>query len=155
MSVLESAKQEMTTPENPHRGLHKVIFFFTSICLTAQVIEGTLIIPLVLVYFGYPQVGIKEMCDEMYNIVYEADDRECIYPYPLFSLEPEPWLQESKEHIYGHVTPPRPNYKLPKWREMIDIVDESKQRKQHDESNASIAPSINSSIINVEVSSYE
>jgi len=49
-------------PENAHRGLHRVVFFAAALCLVIQVIEGALFIPFVLVYLGFPQVGIQEMC---------------------------------------------------------------------------------------------
>jgi hypothetical protein len=90
-----------------------------------QVIEGALFIPFVLVYLGYPQVSLREICRELYNITYQDDDRVCRYPYPLFfqDFTPEPALEESKEHIFGPVTPPRPGYDVPGWREMIAIVE--------------------------------
>jgi hypothetical protein len=90
-----------------------------------QVIEGALFVPFVLVYLGFPQVGIREICRELYNITYQDDDRECRHPYPLFfqDFTPEPDRQESKEHVFGPVTPPRPRYDVPGWREMISIVE--------------------------------
>ncbi len=113
------------TQENPHRGLHRVVFGAAAVCLIIQVIEGALFIPFVLVYLGFPQVGIQEICRELYNITYQDGDRECRYPYPLFyqDFTPEPDLEESKEHIFGPVTPPRPRYDVPEWREMISIVE--------------------------------
>ena len=113
------------TPESPHRGLHRVVFVAAALCLVIQVIEGALFLPFVLVYLGFPQVGIQEICRELYNITYKQDDRECRYPYPLFfeDFTPEPDLHESQEHVFGPVTPPRPRYDVPKWREMISIVE--------------------------------
>ncbi len=112
-------------PENPHRRLHRVVFVAAALCLVVQVIEGTLFIPFVLLYFGFPQVSLQEMCRELYNISYHDDNRECRFPYPLFfqDFTPEPARQESKEHVFGFVTPPRPRYDLPGWREMISIVE--------------------------------
>ena len=54
-------------PENPHRRMHRVIYILTVVCLFAQVIEGSLIIPGVLLYWGFPQLGLSEICDEMYT----------------------------------------------------------------------------------------
>lgn len=112
-------------PENPHRRLHGAVFIAAAVCLVIQVIEGALFVPFVLVYFGFPQVTIQEMCRELYNISYHDDDRECRFPYPLFfrDFTPEPARQESKEDFFGPVTPPRPRYDLPGWREMIAIVE--------------------------------
>lgn len=114
------------TPENPHRGLHRVVFVAAALCLVMQVIEGALFVPFVLVYLGFPQVGLQEICRELYNITYQDDNRECRFPYPLFfrDFTPEPDLQERKEHVFGPVTPPRPRYAVPGWREMISIVEE-------------------------------
>jgi hypothetical protein len=113
------------TPENPHRGLHRVVFAAAAVCLVIQVIEGALFIPFVLFYLGFPQVGLQEICRELYNITYHDDDRECRFPYPLFfrDFTPEPDLEGSKEHVFGPVTPPRPRYDVPGWREMISIVE--------------------------------
>jgi hypothetical protein len=112
-------------PENPHRRLHRVVFVSAALCLVIQVIEGALFVPFVLVYLGFPQVGLREMCRELYNITYQDEDRECRYPYPLFfqDFTPEPDLEENKEHVFGPVTPPRPRYDVPGWREMISIVE--------------------------------
>jgi hypothetical protein len=112
-------------PENPHRRLHRVVFLAAALCLVIQVIEGALFVPFVLVYLGFPQVGLREICRELYNITYQDDDRQCRYPYPLFfqDFTPEPDHQESKEHVFGPVTPPRPRYDVPGWREMISIVE--------------------------------
>ena len=46
-------------------------------------------------------------------------------PIPLFfrDFTPEPARKESKEHVFGPVTPPRPRYDVPRWREMISIVE--------------------------------
>ena len=63
-----------------------------ALCLVIQVIEGALFVPFVLVYLGFPQVGLQEICRELYNLTYQDDDRECRYPYPLFfrDFTPEP-----------------------------------------------------------------
>jgi hypothetical protein len=105
--------------------MHRVVFLAAALCLVVQVIEGALFVPFVLVYLGWPTVSVSEMCRELYNLTYQDDDRECRYPYPLFfqDFTPEPDLSESKEHVFGPVTPPRPHYRVPAWREMIAIVE--------------------------------
>ncbi len=111
------------TAANPYQRLHNFIYGLTIICLIAQVLEGTLVVPYVLLYFGFPQLSVSEICDEMYKIVYDDETRTCEYPYPLFSYEPEPWSQANKENKYGYVTPPAPNYDMPKFREVIERRD--------------------------------
>jgi len=115
----------VSAPANPHQRLHRVVFVAAALCLVIQVIEGALFIPFVLVYLGFPQVGLQEICRELYNITYQDDNRECRYPYPLVFQDPtpEPDREENKEHVFGTVTPPRPHYDVPGWREMIAIVE--------------------------------
>jgi len=110
--------------ESPHRRLHLVVFVASALCLFVQVIEGALFVPFVLVYLGFPQVGLQDICRELYNITYHADDRQCRYPYPLFyeDFSTEPSHEPSMEHVFGPVTPPRPHYDVPAWREMVSIV---------------------------------
>jgi hypothetical protein len=112
-------------PENPHRRLHRVVFFAAALCLVVQVIEGALFVPFVLVYLGWPQVSVSEICGELYDLTYQDEGRQCRYPYPLFFRDytPEPDLETSKEHVFGPVTPPRPRYDVPGWREMIARVE--------------------------------
>ena len=105
---------------NPHRRLHGVIYVLTVLCLIVQVLEGALVVPVVLLYFGFPQLGVKDICDEMYKIVYRDETRICNYPYPLFEYEPEPWLEQNREDIFGEVTPPAPRYELPGFRGVIE-----------------------------------
>lgn len=112
-------------PENPHRRLHRIVFVTAALCLVVQVVEGSLFVPFVLAYLGFPKVGLQDICSELYDISYRDDDRTCRYPYPLFfqDFTPEPARRESKEGVFGPVTPPRPHYRVPGWREMISIVE--------------------------------
>lgn len=113
------------TLENAHRRLHRVVFLAAALCLVVQVIEGALFVPFVLVYLGWPQLGIREICGELYDLTYQDEGRTCRHPYPLFfrDFTPEPDLEASKEHVFGPVTPPRPRYDVPGWREMISRVE--------------------------------
>ena len=112
-------------PDSPHRRLHRVVFVAAALCLVVQVIEGALFVPFVLVYLGWPQASIAEICGELYDLTYQDEGRTCRYPYPLFfrDFTPEPARAESKEHVFGPVTPPRPRYDVPAWREMVSIVE--------------------------------
>ena len=107
-------------PENPHRRMHRVIYILTVVCLFAQVIEGSLIIPGVLLYWGFPQLGLSEICDEMYKIVYDDESRECENPPPLFRYEPEPWRQPSRDDRFGPVIQSAPRWDVPGYREVIE-----------------------------------
>ncbi len=136
--MASAAARSAKEAKNPHRRMHRVVYALVVVCLIAQVIEGSLVVPYVLLYFGFPQLGLKDICDEMYKIVYADEERECEYPYPLFRYEPEPWLQPNREHLFGHVTQPAPGYDMPRFREIID------RRRERLERNGAAAPKSNS-----------
>ena len=94
---------------NPHKRIHKVVHFLVALCLTVQVLEGSFIVPYILVHFGFPDLSIKEICDEMYMIVYRDERRECNYPYPLFA-GPEVWKYPDMTAVVGTPAPPAPGY---------------------------------------------
>ena len=48
-----------------------MVFVAAALCLVIQVIEGALFVPFILVYLGFPQVGLQEICRELYNITYQ------------------------------------------------------------------------------------
>ena len=54
-------------PENPYRRMHRAIYYLVVTCLFVQVIEGSFVVPFVLLYFGFPQLSLVEICDEMYK----------------------------------------------------------------------------------------
>ncbi len=126
-----------TTPadgeaENPHRRMHRVIYWITIVFLTAQVIEGSLVVPYVLVYFGFPQVGLVDICSEMQKIIYDDEERVCEFPVPLFS-SPEPWAYKSRSEQFGPSTPPRPRWELPGFR---GIIEQRRQRELRNQAAA-------------------
>lgn len=108
--------------------MHRVIYWITVVLLTAQVIEGSLVVPYVLVYFGFPQLGLREICDEMQKIAYADDERVCQFPVPLFS-EPEPWKYSSRAEVFGPATPPKPGWKMPGFRGVIKLRQEREARR--------------------------
>lgn len=117
---------------NPHKRMHNIVFFVVASCLTVQVLEGSFIVPYILIHFGYPDLTLKEICDEMYFIVYKNDERECNYPYPLFS-EVEPWKYKDMKDVVGHPVPPRPHYEGFGFREVVKIKMEREARKAAEE----------------------
>ena len=74
-----------------------------ALCLVIQVIEGALFIPFVLVYLGFPDVRLSEICRELYNLTYQDDDRRCRYPYPLFfrTSRPSPISRRARSTSSG------------------------------------------------------
>ncbi|MBW2399820.1 MAG: hypothetical protein JRG80_11165 [Deltaproteobacteria bacterium] len=113
---------------NPHHRMHRVIYWITVVFLTAQVIEGSLVVPYVLVYFGFPQLGLVEICSEMQKIAYADEERVCQFPVPLFS-SPEPWNYPSRAERFGPSTPPQPDWELPGFRGIIEQRREREARR--------------------------
>lgn len=128
MDNASASKKSTKNANNPHKKMHSIIFFVVASCLTVQVLEGSFIVPYILVHFGYPDLSLKEICDEMYFIVYKDDERECNYPYPLFS-EVEPWKYKDMRDVVGYPAPPRPHYKGFGFREVIKSKEEREARK--------------------------
>jgi hypothetical protein len=129
MMVKTSGKNPDTkTNNNPHKRMHSIVFFVVASCLTVQVLEGSFIVPYILVHFGYPDLTLHEICEEMYFIVYKNDERECNYPYPLFS-EVEPWKYKDMRDVVGHPVPPRPHYKGFGFREVVKAREEREAKK--------------------------
>jgi hypothetical protein len=120
---------------NPYKRMHGIIFVVVSSCLTVQVLEGSFIVPYILIHFGYPDLTLKEICDEMYFIVYKDENRECHYPYPLFS-EVEPWKYKDMRDVVGHPVPPRPYYEGFGFREVVKLRKEREARKAAENEDA-------------------
>ena len=134
-AIKESGDASGTTDAvNPHARMHKFVYRITLVCLIAQVIEGSLIVPYVLIYFGFPQLSLTEVCDEVYKIAYVDEERECVFPYPLGG-EPEPWI--SPPSPLGPHTPPAPGWALPGFRGVIGMRAELEARKASGASNGS------------------
>ena len=128
MDTILSQQLKKQKDNNPHKRMHRVVFFVVVACLTVQVLEGAFIIPYILVHFGFPKLSIKEICDEMYIIVYKNEDRECNFPHPLFA-GPEPWKYKDMTDVIGKPAPPRPHYEGFGFREVIKRREERMARK--------------------------
>ena len=128
MDTILSQQLKRQKENNPHKRMHSVIFAVVVACLTVQVLEGSFIIPYILVHFGFPTLSLKEICDEMYIIVYKNEDRECNFPHPLFA-GPEPWKYKDMTDVIGRPAPPRPHYEGFGFREVIQRREERMARK--------------------------
>ncbi len=128
MDTILSQQIKKQKDNNPHKRMHKTVFYVVVACLTVQVLEGSFIIPYILVHFGYPNLSLKEICDEMYIIVYKNEERECNFPHPLFA-GPEPWKYKDMTDVIGKPAPPRPHYEGFGFREVIQRREERMARK--------------------------
>jgi len=104
---------------NPHRLLHRIILGIAFSALIGLVIENTFTQPFILVYFGWPQRSIVQVCDRLYQISYNDPRVKCGFPYPMFG-PPEPSTFPPSNQNFGPVTPPVPPYQVPGFRQ--DVV---------------------------------
>src|SRR5215471_3693248 len=113
-----------TTEHNArlHRWLQRGLF----VCLTALALEGTFTFPGLLIWYGFPDLSLVDMCSELQKIGYSDDSRECVFPYPLFG-PPEAAGQKTADDKWG--VQPQPRYKRIGFRELVKIRDERLARQ--------------------------
>jgi hypothetical protein len=107
---------------NFHKWLQRGLF----ICLVALVFEATLTVPLTLIWMGWPTLSFVEVCSEMEKVRFSDEDRECIFPYPLFA-PPEAAGQKTAKDDWG--IQPTPRYKRIGFRDLVKWRDERLARR--------------------------
>jgi hypothetical protein len=112
-----------TTESNArlHKWLQRGLF----VCLTALALEGTFTFPGLMIWYGFPDLSLVEMCSELSKVRYSDDSRECLFPYPLFAPA-EGAGQKTAQDSWG--VQPRPRYKRIGFRELVKIRDERRAR---------------------------
>ena len=113
-----------TTESNAR--LHKWMQRGLFVCLTALALEGTFTFPALLVWYGFPDLSLVEMCSELQKVRYSDDSRECVFPYPLFAPA-EGAGQKTSQDAWG--VQPRPQYKRIGFRDLVKIRDERRARQ--------------------------
>jgi hypothetical protein len=111
--------------------MHTVFKRLLLACLIAMAIEGTLTMPTMLVWYGWPTLSLKQICSEMMKISYNDDKYECQYPYPLsgppFGGPPEASREHSAKDTWG--VQPTPHYPRLGFRDLVKIHDERLARQ--------------------------
>jgi hypothetical protein len=110
----------------PNARLHKWLQRGLFVCLTALALEGTFTFPGLLIWYGFPDLSLVEMCSELEKVRYSDDTRECVFPYPLFAPA-EGAGQKTAQDTWG--VQPRPRYKRIGFRELVKIRDERLARQ--------------------------
>ena len=72
-----------TTPETAK--LHKRIQVVCIVLWVGLVLEGTIGMPLLMVWYGWPTLSMKEICDELDKHTFNDPTRECVEGAPLNS----------------------------------------------------------------------
>ena len=124
---MSSSKKRLppgTTESNArlHKWLQRGLF----VCLTALALEGTFTFPGLMIWYGFPDLSLVEMCSELSKVRYSDDSRECLFPYPLFAPA-EGAGQKTAQDAWG--VQPRPQYKRIGFRELVKIRDERRARQ--------------------------
>lgn len=108
---------------NMHKWLRRGLFA----CLTALVIEGTLTVPLMAVWMGWPTLSLVEICSELDKVRYADESRECIFPYPLFG-PPEGRGQTTSKDDWGPIPTNQAKVRIG-YRDLVKFRDERLARQ--------------------------
>lgn len=115
-----------------HKRLHTWLRRGIYVCMFALVVEGTLFVPFLMVWYGWPTLSMHQMCDELTKIMYSDDQKQCRYPYPLsgppFGGPAENEGQTTAQDTWG--VQPKPHYRRLGFRELVRLHDE-REAKQH------------------------
>ncbi|WP_280275544.1 hypothetical protein [Nocardia wallacei] len=101
------------------------------VCLIALVIEGSLTVPALALWYGWPTLSISEICDEMMKVRYSDDTLECEqgdFTAPPLGGEPEAAGQTTARDQWG--VQPKPEWKRIGFRELVRNHDERIARQQ-------------------------
>lgn len=105
-----------------HSWLQRALY----VCLVVLVIEASLSLPGLLVWFGWPTLSVTEVCDELMKVRWSDDNAACLVPHPLYGKNegegrtngPNATAQDQ----WG--IQPRPEYKRIGFRDLVKFRDE-------------------------------
>jgi hypothetical protein len=105
-----------------HKWLKRALY----VCLFGLVIEGSLTVPVMAIWYGWPTLSLTEICSELMKVRYSDDTLECQQPYPLdgppFGGASEAAGQQTARDDWG--IQPRPRYERVGFRELVTIHQE-------------------------------
>ncbi|GAT10805.1 uncharacterized protein RMCN_3938 [Mycolicibacterium novocastrense] len=113
-----------TTPTwaRMHKWLKRGLF----VCLFGLVIEGSLTVPVMAIWYGWPTLSLNEICSELLKVRFSDDNLECQQPYPIggppFGGAPEAAGQQTARDEWG--IQPKPRYESIGFRELVRIHEE-------------------------------
>ncbi len=106
-----------------HKWLQRGLF----VCLVALVIEASLSLPGLLIWFGWPTLSMTEVCDELMKVRWSDDNAVCLTPHPLYGPnEGEGRTEATAQDQWG--IQPRPEYKRIGFRDLVRFRDERLER---------------------------
>ncbi|MGV0813401.1 hypothetical protein ABQF34_15670 [Mycolicibacterium boenickei] len=123
---------------NMHKWLKRGIL----VCLTALVIEGAFTLPFIMIYYGYPTLGFRDICSELMKVRYNDTSLECKHPYdfpgPPFGSAPEAAGINTALDEWG--VQPKPQYPRLGFRELVRIHDERVAREAAEAAHPGATP---------------
>lgn len=106
--------------------MHKWLRRGLYVCLFGLVIEGSMTVPVMAIWYGWPTLSLTEICSELMKVRYSDDALECHQPYPIggppFGGAPEAAGQQTARDDWG--VQPKPKYDRIGFRDLIRIHDE-------------------------------
>jgi len=106
--------------------MHKWLRRGLYVCLFGLVIEGSLTVPVMAVWYGWPTLSLTEICSELMKVRFSDDSLECQQPYPIggppFGGAPEAAGQQTARDDWG--IQPKPRYDRIGFRELVRIHEE-------------------------------
>ncbi len=107
-------------------GMHKKLRAALLVCLFGLVIEGSLTVPVIAVWYGWPTLSINEICSELMKVRFSDDTLTCREPYPIggppFGGAPEAAGQRTAQDRWG--IQPIPEYPRIGFRELVRIHEQ-------------------------------
>ena len=126
---VDPANQQEVLPEGTtayfkrlHTWLRRAIY----VCLFALVVEGTLFVPFLVVWYGWPTLSMHQICNELQKVMYSDDTRTCKFPYPLLGPA-EAADEKTSRDTWG--VQPKPHYPRLGFRELVTIHDQRVARE--------------------------
>lgn len=111
-----------------HKWLQRAIF----VCLFGLIIEATLTLPAMAIWYGWPTLSLKTICSELMKVRYSDDSLECQHPYPVggppFGGKPEGAGLNTARDTWG--IQPVPHYDPIGFRELVEIHEERIARQE-------------------------
>ncbi|PQD99125.1 hypothetical protein CYL16_19020 [Mycobacterium sp. EPG1] len=131
MEKPDSAKSLPLGTEPVWARMHKWLKRGLYVCLFGLVIEGSLTVPVIAVWYGWPTLSLTEICSELLKVRYSDDTLECQQPYPIggppFGGAPEAAGQQTARDEWG--IQPKPKYDSIGFRELIRIREDRLARQ--------------------------
>lgn len=116
-----------TTPDTER--LHTRIRRICYVLLFGLVLEGAFVTPFALIWYGWPELSVKQVCSGLEQVMYSDKKLQC-QSYSLTSAPPFGPVPKDIQHLASNDTwgpIPTPNYKRIGFRQLV-----KQERQDHD-----------------------